>query len=73
VGTLYSFTITATNTDGTVSQAFSGSIQPDLGGGIKVFDGTDWSNKEIYVYDGTTWVLGRLYVYSGTAWIKSVY
>jgi hypothetical protein len=73
VGTAYSFTITATNTDGTVSQAFSGTIQPDLGGGIKLFDGTDWSNKEIYVYDGTTWVLGRLYVYSGTAWIKSVY
>jgi len=73
VGTAYSFTITATNASGTVSQAFSGTIQPDLGGGIKLFDGTDWSNKEIYVYDGTTWVLGRLYVYSGTAWIKSVY
>lgn len=73
VGTAYSFTITATNSDGTVSQAFSGTIQPDLGGGIKLFDGTAWNNKEIYVYDGTTWVLGRLYVYSGTAWIKSVY
>ena len=73
VGTAYSFTITATNASGTISQAFSGTIQPDLGGGIKVFDGTDWANKEIYVYNGTTWVLGRLYVYSGTAWIKSVY
>lgn len=73
VGTAYSFTITATNSDGTISQAFSGTIQPDLGGGIKLFDGTTWDNKEIYVYDGSTWVLGRLYVYSGTAWIKSVY
>lgn len=73
VGTAYSFTITATNASGTVSQAFSGTIQPDLGGGIKLFDGTTWDNKEIYAYDGTTWVLGRLYVYSGTAWIKSVY
>ena len=73
VGTAYSFTIRALNADGNVTQAFSGTIQPDLGGGIKLFDGTTWDNKEIYVYDGTTWVLGRLYVYSGTAWIKSVY
>ncbi len=73
VGTAYSFTITATNSDGTISQAFSGTIQPDLGGGIKLFDGTTWENKEIYVYNGTTWVLGRLFVYSGTAWIKSVF
>ena len=73
VGASYSFTIRAANTDGNVTQAFSGTIQPDLGGGIKLFDGTAWDNKEIYAYDGTTWVLGRLYVYSGTAWIKSVY
>ena len=73
VGTAYSFTIRALNSDGNITQAFSGTIQPDLGGGIKLFDGTVWDNKEIYVYNGTTWVLGRLYVYSGTAWIKSVY
>lgn len=73
VGTAYSFTIRALNASGNITQAFSGTIQPDLGGGVKLFDGTAWNNKEVYVYNGTSWVLGRLYIYSGTAWIKSVY
>lgn len=73
VGTSYSFTITATNADGSVAQAFSGSVQPDLTGQISVFDGTTWSPKEVYVYDGTTWNKGALHVYNGTAWVKSTF
>lgn len=73
VGTSYSFTITATNADGNVSQAFSGSIQPDLGGNLKLFVDGAWSDKEVYVYDGTTWARGTVYIYNGVAWSKSVF
>jgi hypothetical protein len=71
VGTAYSFTITATNANGSIAQAFSGSVQPDLTGQISVFDGTTWSLKEVYVYDGTAWNKGALHVYDGTSWVKS--
>lgn len=73
VNTAFAFTITATNTDGSISQAFSGTIQPDLGGNLKVFIDGIWSDKEVYAYDGTTWVRGIVYIYSGTAWAKSVF
>lgn len=69
----YSFTITATNTDGTVSQAFSGTVQPDLGGNLKLFANGVWSDKEVYVYDGTEWDRGTVYIYNGTSWSKSVF
>jgi beta-lactam-binding protein with PASTA domain len=71
VGTAYSFTITATNAQGSVSQAFSGSVQPDLTGQVSVFDGSTWSPKEVYVYDGTAWNKGALHIYNGTSWVKS--
>jgi large repetitive protein len=71
VGTAYSFTITATNAQGSVSQAFSGSVQPDLTGQVSVFDGSTWSPKEVYAYDGTAWNKGALHVYNGTSWVKS--
>jgi predicted hotdog family 3-hydroxylacyl-ACP dehydratase len=73
VGTSYSFTITATNADGSIAQDYSGTIQPDLGGNLKLFADGQWSDKEVYVYDGTTWVRGTVYLYSGTAWSKSVF
>lgn len=69
----YSFTITATNTDGTVSQAFSGTVQPDLGGNLKLYANGVWSDKEVYVYDGTEWDRGTVYIYNGTSWSKSVF
>jgi len=71
VGTAYSFTITATNANGSIAQAFSGSVQPDLTGQISLFNGTTWSPKEVYVYDGTTWNKGAVHVYNGTDWVKS--
>jgi hypothetical protein len=73
VDATYSFTITATNTDGTVSQAFSGSVQPDLGGNLKLYANGAWSDKEVYVYDGTEWDRGTVYIYNGTSWSKSVF
>jgi len=73
VGTNFSFTITATNAEGSISQAFTGSIQPDLGGNLKLFANGAWSDKEVYVYDGTTWVRGTVHIFSGTAWAKSVF
>lgn len=73
VGTAYSFTISATNTQGFVSQAFSGQINPDLGGKFKVYSGTQWIDGEPYIYDGTGWVLGKVYTYDNGDWIKTVY
>lgn len=73
LGENYSFTITATNADGTVSQSFSGTVAQDLGGGIKIFDGTNWVNKAAYAYDVDTWKEGKVYVYNGTIWVKSLF
>jgi hypothetical protein len=73
VGTSFSFTITATNADGSIAQAFSGTIQPDLGGNLKLFADGQWSDKEVYTYDGTSWVRGTVFIYNGTAWSKSVF
>jgi hypothetical protein len=72
----YSFTVRAYNTDGEVTQTFSGNVQPDLGGGIKVYNGTNWTtlgNQLIYVYDGSTWVEGKVYVWNGFIWTKSLF
>lgn len=73
VGTSYSFTITATNTDGSISQAFTGSIQPDLGGNLKLYVDGAWVDKEVYIYDGSAWDRGTVYIYNGVAWSKSVF
>ena len=73
VGQTFSFTIRALNADGSITQAFNGTVQPDLGGGIKLYDGTAWGNKEIYAYDGEAWVQGRVYRYNGTIWVKSLF
>jgi hypothetical protein len=68
----YDFTIRASNADGFIDQRFTGSVQPDLGGGIKVFSGT-WGNKEIYVYDNNAWVLGKIHRFNGNIWVKSLF
>ena len=73
VNETYSFTITATNADGFVSQAFSGTVAADLGGGIKVWENGAWVNKAANVYDASTWKEGKVYVYNGTIWVKSLF
>lgn len=70
----YNFTVKAENADGFVTATFSGTVQPDLGGIIRVYSGSAWSTGgEVYVYDGTTWVLGKAYVYNGNIWSKTLY
>jgi hypothetical protein len=71
VGTPYSFTLTAANGLGSIDQAFSGQVQPDLGGKFRVYSGSAWVDGDIYVYDGSTWVHGQAYVYDGSNWIKT--
>ena len=63
----YSFTITATNTFGSISQSFSGAPA----GGLAVFDGTSWYRGPVKVYDGTTWKLGTVRIFNGSSWVAS--
>lgn len=63
----YSFTITATNTYSSVSQAFSGNVN----GGMSYYDGSLWTKKTVKVYNGTSWATGTVYVYNGTSWVAS--
>ena len=63
----YSFTLTATNTYSSVSQAFSGSVA----GGMAYYDGSAWTKKVAKVYNGTSWVAGTVYVYDGSSWVAS--
>lgn len=69
----FSFTITASNADGSISESYSGTVQPDLGGGVKVYDGNAWVNREVYVYDGNAWVESKVHVYNGISWVKSLF
>lgn len=73
IGDAYSFTLTATNGLGSISQAFSGQIQPDLGGKFRVYSGSAWVDGDLFVYSGSAWVPGQAYVYDGTNWIKTEY
>ena len=73
LGESYSFTIRAYNIDGQVTQSYSGTVQPDLGGGLKVYDGTVWGNKTVYVFDGTNWVEGKVHLFNGSIWTKSLF
>lgn len=73
VGETFDFTIRASNADGFIDQNFQGEVQPDLGGGVKVYDGSAWVNREIYVYDGNTWAESKLHIYNGNIWVKSLF
>lgn len=63
----YSFTITATNSYNSVSQAFSGTIA----GGIRIWNGTSWLKRAVQVWDGSAWVPKTLKVWSGSSWDNS--
>ena len=72
-GQSYSFTITATNWYGSVSQAFSGTVAAaPTAGKLKVWTGTTWVYAPAKVWDGTGWVAGTLKVWNGTTWVTSV-
>jgi hypothetical protein len=63
----YSFTIRATNTYGSVDQAFSGTIT----GGIRIWDGSSWLKRVVKVWNGTAWVPKTLKTWSGSSWTNS--
>lgn len=70
--TSYNFTITATNSYGSISQAFTMTVAaPALTGHVQVYNGTSWVDSEVYVFNGSTWVLAQVYKYSGSAWVMS--
>jgi hypothetical protein len=60
----YSFTIQATNSYGTITQAFSGKVAV----GIKVYNGSAWVVGTVKVFNGTSWVSATPNIYKGTGW-----
>jgi hypothetical protein len=73
VGTSYSFTLRATNSDGSTSKAFTGTIQAaPTAGKLKVWNGSAWVYGPVKVWNGTAWVTGTVKVWNGTTWSTSV-
>lgn len=67
-----SFTITASNSYGSISQAFTMTVAaPATTGHVQVYNGSSWVESEVYVFNGSTWVLAQVYKYSGSAWVMS--
>lgn len=69
----FNFTITATNSYGSISQAFSGftvSVAPT--GNMNVYNGTSWVSAPVYVWSGSAWVLAPVYVYNGSSWVMAI-
>lgn len=60
----YSFTITATNSYGSVQQAFTGSIA----GGIRVYSDGQWVKKVVNVYDNGEWKPATVNMFSNNSW-----
>lgn len=72
-GTSYSFTLRATNSDGSVTKAFSGTIQPaPTAGKLKVWNGSAWVYGPVKVWNGSAWVAGTVKVWNGSVWSTSV-
>ena len=68
----YSFTITASNSAGSVSASFSGTVGPPKGG-VYVYDGTEWKDASVKTLDGSGGSAAAevYYTLDGTNWIKS--
>lgn len=61
----YAFTITATNSYGSIQQSFSGSIA----GILKVYSNGTWNNKALArVYTNGEWKVGTVNVWDGQRW-----
>lgn len=60
----YSFTITATNSYGSVQQAFSGSIA----GGMRVYVDGQWVKRVAQVYENGEWKPATVNVFSNSSW-----
>lgn len=69
----YSFTIAASNSYGTITQSFTGTVTAaPTAGKIRVFNGASWVYGPVKVFSGSSWLEGQAYVYNGSAWVKSV-
>jgi hypothetical protein len=67
----YSFTISATNSAGSISASFSGTVGGPKGG-LYVFDGTNWIQSTANVLNGSGGsATAEVWYYNGTTWIKS--
>jgi hypothetical protein len=72
-GQSYSFTIAASNSYNTITQAFSGTVGAvPSAGKIYVWNGTAWVYGPVKVWNGTAWVDGTTKFWNGTAWVTSV-
>jgi hypothetical protein len=72
-GQSYSFTLQAANGDGSVSQAFSGTVAAaPTAGKWRVWTGSTWVVGPVKVWNGSAWVAGSVKVWNGTAWVSSV-
>ena len=63
----YSFTIQALNVNGSITQAFTGTVK----GGVAVVTGSTWYKATVSVRSGSAWVAKPVYVYNGTSWVLS--
>lgn len=68
----YSFTISATNTYGSISQAFTFVVSAAPTGNMNVYNGSTWVSAPTYVFNGATWVLAPVYVYNGSSWVMAI-
>lgn len=66
-----SFTISGAmnliNTTPTYSKSSAFSL-PDLGGTVKVWNGSSWVDAVPYVWNGSNWVIAVPYVWNGSQW-----
>lgn len=71
-GQSYSFNVQASNSYGSIGQAFSGTVAAaPTAGKIRTWNGTAWVYGPVKVWNGTTWATGTVKVWNGTAWVTS--
>lgn len=72
-GQAYSFTLAASNSYNTITQAFSGNVGvvPSAGKAY-IWNGTAWTYGPAKIWDGTTWVAGTVKIWNGTSWVTSI-
>jgi len=68
----FNFTITATNSYGSISQAFTFVVSVAPSGAMNVYNGSTFVQAPVYVYNGTTWVQGAVYVWNGSSWVMAL-
>jgi hypothetical protein len=67
----YSFTITASNSAGSVSESFSGTVNPAKGGVYVLIDNV-WVDSTVNTLNGSGGsAAAEVWFYNGTTWIKS--